>query len=101
MLEASILGGQKVNYYPKGHAKDGLTIQETDNNPPIANYEFVQQLLNFTDSIVQNQVKYVPAEQALAPMALIEDCYKLRKINPKPWEKKWLESFFRKELNAK
>ena len=101
MLEASIIGDQKVNYYPSGYAKNGLAVHETDINPPIANKEFVQQLLNFTDSIIQNQVKYVPAEQALAPMALIEDCYKLRKINPNPWEEKWLESFFRKELNAK
>ncbi len=101
MLEASIIGGQKVNYYPKGDVKKGLTVQETDDNPPMANNEFVQQLINFTDSITQNQVKYVPAEQALAPMILIEDCYKLRKINPQPWEKKWLESFFRKKINAK
>ncbi len=101
MLEASIIGGPKVNYYPKGSADKGLSVQSTDDTPPIANSEFVQQLLNFTDSITQNQVKYVPAEQALAPMMLIEDCYKLRTINPQPWEEKWLKSFFRNNLNAK
>lgn len=95
MLEASIVGGQKVNYYPKGGAASGLTIKKADINPPIANYEFVQQLLNFIDSTINNHVKYVPADQALAPMTLIEDCYSLRKINPKSWEKKGLESFFR------
>ena len=100
MFEASIIGGQKVNYYPIGYAKKGLVVQETDDNPPVANNTFVQQLSNFTDSITQNQVKYVPAEQALAPMTLIEDCYKLRNINPQPWETKWLESFFRNNLNA-
>ena len=95
MLEASIGGGQNVKYYPKGGAASGLTISKTDVDPPITNYEFVQQLLNFTYSIIHNHVKYVPADQALAPMTMIEDCYSLRKTNPKSWEKKGLESFFR------
>ena len=95
MLEASIIGGQKVNYYPGEDLAEGLTIQKSDIDLPIEKYEFVQQLLNFSDTSLSNQPKYVPGDEAIAPMELIDDCYRLRKIKHQPWEAKGLESFFR------
>lgn len=99
ILEASILGGQRVNYCPLGDLSEEIVIQKSEIDSATENYEFVQQLLNFTESNSSNQPKYVPADHAIAPMELIEDCYRLRKISPQPWEHKWLESFFRNEVN--
>jgi predicted dehydrogenase len=100
MLEASVFGSTGVYYYPNNDLTGKITIKETDDGLMTANYGFIKQLVSFADAIKNSEEKYMSADEALATTALIEDCYRLRKLKPSVWEIKWLESLFKSSADA-
>ena len=99
-LEAATVGAKQVYFYPPGDKEEPVILTPQDAKPKKKNEDFIIQLSNFSDSIHNNSRKYVPAEETIKAMKLIEECYRSRKFTAQSWEIKHLESFFGGEKNA-
>jgi predicted dehydrogenase len=93
-LEAETVGANEVFFYPPGQSDDPLTLRPQSPKRRKKNEEFSIQLSNFVDSIINGSKKYIPADEAIATMALVEECYRSRTPIAQPWEMKHLETFF-------
>ena len=93
-IEAETVGANEIYFYPLGENEEPVTLKPQNARPKKKNEDFAFQLQNFADSIINNKKNYVRAEEAIKTMALIEDCYRLRKPMTQPWNMKHLESFF-------
>ncbi len=98
-LEAATVGAHEVYFYPINENKEPIILRPQNDRPRKKNEEFSAQLANFADSIINNSKKYVSAEDAVATMALVEACYRQRKLMVQPWEAKHLEPFFEDNKN--
>jgi predicted dehydrogenase len=98
-LEAATVGAHEVYFYPINENKEPIILRPQNDTPRKKNEEFSAQLANFADSIINNSKKYVPAEDAVVTMALVEACYRQRKLMAQPWEIRYLESFFEDNKN--
>lgn len=99
-LEASTVGANEVYFYPFGENEEPIILTSQNARPKKKNEDFTIQLQNFADSIINGSKKYVPAEESVKTMILIEECYHSRKPIAQPWEKKHLESFFGGKKNG-
>ena len=99
-LEAETVGANEIYFYPLGENEEPIILKPQNAGSKKKNEDFALQLHHFADSIINNTKKYVPAEEAITTMALIEDCYRLRKPMTQPWNMKHLESFFEGEVNG-
>lgn len=93
-LEASTVGANEVYFYPFGENEEPIILTSQNARPKKKNEDFVIQLSNFSDSIINNLKKYVPADEAITAMSLIEECYRSRKPTGQAWDIMHLESFF-------
>jgi predicted dehydrogenase len=97
-LEAETVGANEVFFYPAGQDKEPLMLRQKNPIPKKKNQEFVLQLSNFADSIINGSKKYIPASEAVATLSLVEKCYLSRTPMVQPWEKKHLENFFGEKI---
>jgi predicted dehydrogenase len=93
-LEAETVGANEVYFYPPGQSDDPLTLRPQNPKPSKKNEEFSIQLSNFAASVLNGSKMYTPADEAIATMSLVEECYRSRTPIAQPWEMKHLESFF-------
>ncbi len=93
-LEASTVGANEVYFFPLGENINPIILTSKNPKPKKKNEDFFIQLSNFADSIINGSKEYVPAEEAVKTMALIEECYQSRKRIAYPWDKMHLQSFF-------
>ena len=93
-LEAETVGANEVFFYPIGKDDEPLIIGQKDPRRKKKNEDFGIQLSNFADSIINGSKKYIPADEAIAIMSLIEKCYVSRTPAVQPWEMKHLETYF-------
>jgi predicted dehydrogenase len=98
-LEASTVGAKKLHFFPHGII-DNPIILTSQNVKLQRDGDFVIQLSNFADSIINGSKKYVPAEEAIKTMTLIEECYRVRRPTAQAWELIHLDSFFGKLTNG-
>jgi len=98
-LETSTVGAKQVHFFPKG-ITDSPIILTSQNEQSAKSKDFVVQLSNFTDSIIDSSKKYVPAAEAIKTMALIEECYQLRRPTAQIWEMMHLDAFFSGSVNG-
>ncbi len=96
-LETATVGEEVVHYYPIAKDQAPLLIQRADSTEQMAGNAFALQLSNFAESITTESIKYVPADEAVLTMELIDACYELRKPKAHSWEKLYLENFFRED----
>lgn len=99
-LEAETVGANEIYFYPVGENEKPIILKPQNAEPKIRNGDFTLQLQNFACSIINSSKKYVPAEDALTTMALIEECYRLRDPIAQSWDIKHLESFFGCKING-
>jgi len=99
-LEAETVGAKKVYFYPSGQNDEPFVLSLPNYRSGKRNKEFSLQLSNFADSIINGSIKYVPADEAVTIMSLVEKCYTARRPLVQPWEVKHLESFFRENKNG-
>lgn len=97
-LEAETVGAKEVIFYPIDKEDEPLAIREKDTRPKKKNEDFSIQLSNFADSIKNGSDKYIPADEAIAIMSLIEKCYASRSPAVQPWEMKHLETYFGEKI---
>ena len=97
-LEAETVGANEVFFYPIGKDDEPMIIGQKDPRPKKKNEDFSIQLSNFADSIINGSKKYIPADEAIAIMSLIEKCYASRTPAVQPWELKHLENFFGEKI---
>jgi len=96
-LEAPTVGSKVVRYYPAVKDKAPLLIQPSDEADLKTGNDFALQLSHFAESIQSGTITYVPANEAVLTMELIDACYELRKPKAHSWEKLYLENFFRED----
>ena len=92
-LEAETVGANEVFFYPSGQNDEPLVLTPRNPKPRKRNEEFRLQLSNFADSVIDSSKKYVLADEAIATMSLVEECYGARRLSLQPWEMKHLEPF--------
>jgi predicted dehydrogenase len=97
-VEASTNSESEVMYYPENKNANPLILYSKDVRPRKKIEQFALQLSNFIDSIKNSTKKYVPAEEAIPTISVIEECYKLRRQLVQQWHSKHLESFFKGDL---
>ena len=97
-LETSTVGSKKVRFFPSGITDEPITLF-SPNMKYKKNQDFIIQVSNFADSIINGSVKYVPAKEAVKIISLIEECYQIRKPTAQAWEKLHLKSYFRSVTN--
>ena len=95
-LEAPTVGAKSVRYYPASKDKAPLLIQPSDEADLKSGNDFALQLSHFADSIKTGAIKYVPANEAVLTMELIDACYQIRQPKAHSWEKLYLTDFFGK-----
>ena len=96
-LEAETVGANEVFFYLSGQNDEPLTIRQKETKGTKKNAEFTLQLSNFAASVLNGTKKYIPADEAIATMSLVEKCYLSRTPIVQPWEMKHLEAFFGEE----
>jgi predicted dehydrogenase len=93
-LEASTVGANEVHFFPIGENENPIILTSQYAKPKKKNEDFFIQLSNFADSIINGSQKYVPAEEAVKTITLIEEFYQSRKPTAQSWDMMHLESFF-------
>jgi len=93
-LEAPTMGGSEIKFYHGNHETDPMILKLEGVESRKFFEDFVLQLSNFADSVINNSTNYVEAHEALPTLSLIEECRRSRKLIAHPWEIKHLESFF-------
>lgn len=93
-IEADTVGAYEVRFFPLDWNEKPVVLKPSD--PVRRNrYEgFTMQLSNFVHSIIGGLKQYVPADEVVKSIAVIEACGRGRKIMVQPWEAKHLDSFF-------
>lgn len=95
-VEAPTLpGGLDVRMLPRDTSEPPLQIrpQQVDQ-PRTLTDQFALQIERFVEALRGGPVRYVPAEEALPTLALIEACQTNRTLLVQSWECKHLEPFF-------
>lgn len=98
-LEAATVGAHEIYFYPINENKEPIILRPQNDRPKNKYEGFSAQLANFAESIINNSKTYVPAEDAVATMVLVEACYRQRKLMAQPWEATHLEPFFEDKKN--
>jgi predicted dehydrogenase len=93
-LEAPVMGGPEVLFYPDDGSDEAMVIRPHDANPLGHGKTFALQLENFADAIINQTNNYATADEALPTISIIEQCHRSRERIAQPWEVKHLESFF-------
>ncbi len=93
-FEAETVGANEILFYLDDENTQPLIIKPQQNIAREKNREFVAQLANFADALLGKSNNYVPAEQVLATMKLIDSCYSKREPMAQQWDKLHLEEYF-------
>lgn len=93
-LEADTAWPNEIRFTLEGSEDTPVILTPMNKIPKIKNQEFVVQLKNFTDAVISGANNFVPAEDVLTTMRLIEDCYQKRRATAQKWVAIHLEKFF-------